>query len=215
MKTNYNNYPNSLKDDNYPNLRGGLKFILSIVLLLIVGAVSHCYSQMQGDKKNGFEGFAQLSIDPKMALVGPYAGKPQDIGTTLDLEIAIGFEYEKAKFGFSFQSHEAIEYWKAAVFYDRILRNKLFALINARNFHSTAGFEFGMINRYFDNDPTWPLYGFNFGQELRLYWDGYDTGFSIVTNLNTSKGEEAFTKYKDTWIEKHRVEFTIGIKRNF
>jgi len=61
--------------------------------------------------------FIQYSQDMKMAVSGPYAGKPNDIGTTYNAELSIGWEKEKGNNGYRVahrvEIHPAIDYTKA------------------------------------------------------------------------------------------------------
>lgn len=177
-----------------------------ILLLFFISSIS--FSQ------HNFMGFLEIAIDGNMAINGPYKGKPQDIGTTLNFEVRLGWEWDKQMLGFSYESHHAIEYWKMAVFFNHKFNNSLFDIVQLRKsdrWTTYAGFELGMIRRYFENDPDWIQYGFNAG----IYYNIKNSPFSININYNVFRGETAYRQYQKTYFEQFRHDVMYGIKYNF
>lgn len=80
-------------------------FIL-LVCILTLGS----YGQTSSDR--GYDIFIGFSIDPKMALEGPYAGKSNDIGTTFNGEFKLGIEQDFLRAGMYYETHPAIGYSK-------------------------------------------------------------------------------------------------------
>jgi hypothetical protein len=160
----------------------------TILLFLLISISS--FSQ------NNF--FIEFAVDPKMAIQGPYENsKP-----TLNYEIKAGVETEHYRFGWSYESHKAIEYWKAAFLIDYILRYN--------NFTSMAGIEFGMIKRGFEDSPDWIQYGFNFGQYYRIP----NSILSVGINYNVFRGETAYRQYKNGYFDEFRHDVMLAVKVN-
>ena len=176
-----------------------------ILILILFNSILYC--------QNNFKGFVELAFDGNMAINGPYKDKPQDIGTTLNLELRIGWEWEKQMLGFAYESHDAIEYWKMALFFHHKFNSSLYNIIHLDNDRWTtyAGFELGMIRRYFENDPDWIQYGFNTG----IYYNIKNSPFSLNINYNVFRGETAYRKYQKTYFDEFRHDVMYGIKYNF
>lgn len=179
-------------------------FILTLCLSLLM------FSQKS---ENNFLGFLEIAIDGNMAINGPYKGKPQDIGTTLNFEIRAGWEWHSQMLGFTYELHEAIDYYKMAVFFNHKFNYSLFDIIYLDNDRWTtyAGFELGMIRRYFENDPDWIQYGFNVG----IYYNIKNTPLSININYNMFRGETAYREHQKTYFDEFRHDVMYGIKYNF
>jgi len=151
--------------------------------------------------------FIEFAIDPKMAIEGPY----ENSKTSFNYEIKAGFELTSYRFGWSYESHKKIDYWKGAFFVDYILRDRLIGIIPANNFSSNAGAEIAMIKRSFEPDPDWVQYGFNFGTYYRIP----KTCLSIGLNYNVFRGETAYRKYQNGYFNEFRHDVMIALKVNF
>ena len=171
---------------------------MKTILLFILISISS-FSQ------NDF--FIEFAVDPKMAIQGPY----EDSKPTFNYELKAGVETDHYRFGWSYESHKAIQYWKSAFFIDYIIRNKVIGIIPANNFSSNAGIEIAMIKRGFESDPDWVQYGFNFGQYYRIP----NSVLSIGVNYNVFRGETAYRQYKNGYFNEFRHDVMIGVKINF
>lgn len=143
------------------------------------------------------------AIDPKMAVLGPYHGKPQDIGTTFNAEFSVGWQKEFVK-GFPMRLSTKVEVHPALNNYvkatwlavDYWLPDKLL-FFNVEGFNMYAGVEILTIfreNPYYDfTDP----YNFNkyanstlmagANAELQYRFNEY---FALGSNINVFQGED-------------------------
>lgn len=190
--------------------------IIAIVLLTISVKAQH-----------NFELFLEFGVDPKMAVQGPYKGKPQDPGHgTFNYEVKGGFDFEKQRFGFSYEAHKFINYEKFAVFYDHQLNDKI-AIFNVDGFTSQFGLELSIIKRrwpkelqdvvdYRDVTNTVGNWGFNAGLLYNIKYKKSDTGFDIGVNYNVFSGETEFKRWKgDGYWQGFRADVMIILVRRF
>lgn len=174
--------------------------------------------------------FLEFGIDPRMAVQGPYYGKPQDTnGGTYNAEYKFGIEWTSQRLGYAFETHSAIHYQKHSVFFDHKFNNKI-GIVKAKNFTTYLGGELLWIRRTWpdasydqpDNyrkithSPAFiPLYGFNAGLYYSIFYKKRDTGFQLGINFNAFRGEGAFQKWKTGYFDEFRTDVMITIKRNF
>lgn len=134
-----------------------------------------------------------LRIDPAMAVYGPYNNKPNDIGTTLNLEAIISIDWNVTRLFYTLEVHPAINYTKHALGFDYKLND--FPL---KNFTLYTGLEFGLITRehkdYNYKNPKnyrqfvtdWILPGAN----IDLNYNIANTRFSLTANFNYFLAEQ-------------------------
>ena len=166
--------------------------------------------------------FAELGIDPRMSIEGPYKGKINDTnGGTLNLELRAGFEFENQVFGAGYEMHPKIKYEKWSVFYEHKFNDRIFVFIKTKNFTTRIGPELSMIIRkdppddYRDQTEDWIQLGANLSVFYKLKFNGEETGFEIGWNYNIFRGEENYRKYAKTFLEEARQDFNVVLRRYF
>lgn len=143
--------------------------------------------------------FIGFSIDPKMALVGPYHGKVNDIGTTFDGEFKIGVEFDSFRYTMMLEAHPAIDYTKWTwIALDYKIEDFPF-----KRFGTYIGLESSVIFRTNDN-PDYTdgnnykkhqtTRAFNPGVNAELQYRVWKT-FFVSGGVNAFGAEEALTRY--------------------
>lgn len=121
------------------------KFIT--ILMLLFGVIVLA-------QKDEVKHYLAFSIDPKMAIEGPYSGQSNDIGATFNYEVRIGVEktityYSGFRAGIAYENHDAIHYSKFVLQLDYMLTNHLL-WFKVDGFNQYAGIEVGPIFRDLD-----------------------------------------------------------------
>lgn len=131
-----------------------MKIFINFLMLLIVSTVL----AQKGNPNNFYpiQVFVGVSADVKMAVVGPFSGQENDIGTTLNIEFVVGWEqsfnhYNGLRVSHKYEIHPAIKYAKATwLAADYVLKDHLL-WFNLDNFSQYAGVEISTIYR---TDPN-------------------------------------------------------------
>lgn len=151
-----------------------------------------------------------LGIDPKMALVGPYKDKPNDIGATLDIELSFALNWEKWRLQTAYKIHPAIGFSKWTYFeLDYKLNNVIL-----KNFTWYLGAELSSIRRHsddasFDQPDNYiknETQGFQPGVSTQLEWRMVDGRFGLFIEFSAYQAERKLYKYK-----KLRKDVTAGL----
>jgi hypothetical protein len=156
------------------------------------------------------EPFFGFSIDPKMAIEGPYKGKTNDIGTTFNGEFKVGVEFDNLRYTMMVEIHPAINYTK----WTWIALDYKITDFPIKRFGTYVGLESSVIYRTNSNpDPTdgnnykrhQSTRAFNPGVNLEFQYRVYKT-FYLSSGINVFGAEEALTRY-DKYI---RWDWMIG-----
>lgn len=171
-----------------------MKTLLTILLLLLsINIIA----------QEDFDLVVSLGSDVKMMTEGPYKDQPNDIGTSLDFEIRVYLDYENYRMGTTFQSHQAIHFYKWAVGYDFKFND-----FPISNFVTSVGPEFGLIkrthrNNYIKTTHDWLQLGSNLDLNYRIPKSNMSFGF----NYNVYRAEEELRDYG----KKFRQDVTFYI----
>lgn len=162
-----------------------------------------------------FSNFFEFAIDPKMAVQGLYKGKVNDTnGGTFNAEFRAGFEWKNYVLGLTYEIHQAIEYQKWAVFFDKKFNNRLL-IFRANKFTTRAGLEAGMIirtNPVDDHRPSTKDW-IQLGANGSIYYNIWPQ-FSIGANFNVFRAEQALREQAKTFADEFRTDVMISLKFN-
>lgn len=187
------------------------KSILIIMLLAIVPS-------MEAQKEWVTDFYVQLSIDPKMAIEGPYKGKSNDIGATFNGEFSIGFEKSIGMHGFRGSSrieiHPAIDYTKATwLSLEYMLKDVLPGLSGYVGpemltiYRINPNYDFTDPNNYLKHENSTLLVGAN----AEIQYIIPSTNFGIATNINVFQAEKTVSKYG----KKTRYDVMVSLLYKF
>ena len=177
-----------------------LFLVLLISLFTVPTVLSQNHSRYKKD--TSVQWYVAVAVDGAMALSGPYAGKPNDIGTTLNMEFRLGVEKvlngpNGFRAGIQYEIHPAIYYEKFVIGVDYMLKDHLL-WFPLDNFNQYAGVEFGPIWRGREISQEDGIHHstalFNPGVNIELQYMITDN-FGVGMNLNAFRAESALTKY--------------------
>jgi len=151
-----------------------------------------------------------LGVDPKMAIQGPYKGKVNDIGTTLDIELSFALNWEKWRLQTAYKIHPAIGFSKWTYFEIDYKFNDVLL----KNFTWYVGAELSSIRRHsedasFDQKDNYIVndtQGWQPGLSTQLEWRMVDGRFGLFVEASVYQAERKLYKYK-----KLRKDVTIGV----
>lgn len=173
---------------------------LFYLLMLLVVSTTLAQSKLNPDR--GFTILLGTSVDLNMAINGPFKGELNDIGTTLNGEIIVGFEQmfdytNGMRVTHKLEIHPAIDYLKATwLAVDYKLKDHLL-WFKAKNFNQYAGLEIATIWR---NDPNFNSADpdhyiervasrLNPGVNTELQYEITDN-FAVFSNINVFRAEQ-------------------------
>lgn len=181
------------------------KMFLLVAMLFIGITATNAQTRFDSDKDDGTTLFVGFGIDAKMAAVGPYHNKENDIGTTFNGEFRLGILQEwKNSLGIRFmiqhEIHPAIDYNKTTwLDVSLVVRNHLL-WFPVDNFNQYAGLEIGTIRRV---DPDYvpggsnpyhykekPVSRLNPGANFEITYQIPNTHIAFGINYNVFRAEQ-------------------------
>lgn len=179
------------------------KMFLLVAMLFIGITATNAQTRFDSDNDDGTTLFVGFGIDAKMATVGPYHNKENDIGTTFNGEFRLGFlqEWKNSlgmRFMFQHEVHPAIKYNKTTWLDASIVVRDHLLWFPVDNFNQYAGLEIatirrvdplyepGSINHYIENTST----KLNPGVNFEITYQIPDTHFAFGINYNIFRAEQ-------------------------
>ena len=158
--------------------------------------------------------FLDIRIDTKMAIVGPFQNKVNDTnGGKLNIELALGWEYNAQRFGYAYELFPHLQYQKHSIFFEHKFTNSILGIIKVRNITTYVGPELGLIIRKFNIKKTTTDW-LQLGANLSFMYTINDT-VQIGMQYNVFRGEEDYRNTVKTLIQQFRKDLMLTTKINF